>query len=55
VSAGVSEYYDVQRQLTIEKGEDRYYHLYSKKKREYQGNINSQFKKQLIAEKLNYF
>jgi hypothetical protein len=41
--------------LTIEKGEDRYNHLYIKKKREYQATINSQYRKQQIQETQSYF
>ena len=32
--------------LTLEKGEERYYHLYNKKKRDLQAIINSDLKKQ---------
>ena len=49
------QYYDLQRMLTIEKGEDRYNHLYLKKKREYQATINSHLRKQQIQEAQQYF
>lgn len=55
VQTAVSEFYDIQRQLTIEKGEERYYYLHDKKKREYRGNIESGFKKEMIQEDLFYY
>lgn len=45
----------MQRQLTIEKGEDRYNHLKNKKQREYKAIIVSQFRKQMIQQEDQYF
>jgi hypothetical protein len=39
----------------MDKGEDRYYHLYSKKKREYQALVSGYFKKKRIQENRDYF
>ena len=52
---GQGDYFDIQRQLVMDKGEDRYYHLFSKKKREYQALVSGYFKKRKIQENRDYF
>lgn len=52
---GQSDYFDIQRQLVMDKGEDRYYHLFGKKKREYQALVSGYFKKKKIQENRDYF
>lgn len=39
----------------MDKGEDRYYHLFGKKKREYQALVSGYFKKKKIQENRDYF